>query len=278
MTTTANPFSNRCFFVSRPASRSLLVVVGILCVVASGCGTPFQVRDHISLTAQLPAEKLVVRTDFGDIIVRSDANATEIRAEATLIGKGSTPAEAEKALGEIRVSLEPREGESTIVVAAGEHPRGGLTRRYAVQWRITAPPDIVIEARTEFGDVEVDRFDSGVTIETAFGDIEADAAGPIELVTAFGDIELRVRAGNPGDVRVATEFGDVDVVLPPDRTGRVLADTDFGSVDAHFGPVPIRLHRARSHHFDAELAGSATPLLDVTTEFGDIDIRTRQAD
>lgn len=278
MTTIANPFSNLCFFVCRPASRSLLVVVGVLCVVASGCGTPFQARDHISLTAPLPAEKLVVRTDFGDIVVRSDANLTEIRAEATLIGKGSTPAEAEKALGEIRVSLEPKEGESAIVVAAGEHPRSGMTRRYAVQWHITAPPDIVIEARTEFGDVEVDRFNSGVTVETAFGEIEVDAAGPLELVTAFGDIELRVRAANPGDVRVATEFGDVDVELPQDRAGRVLADTDFGSVNAHFGAVPIRLLRARSHHFDAELAGSATPLLDVTTEFGDVDIRTHKTD
>ena len=127
-------------------------------------------------------------------------------------------------------------------------------------------------------DVELGRFNRGVTVETAFGEIKADAAGSIELVTAFDDIELRLRAGNPGDVRVATEFGDVDVQLPQDRTGRVLADTDFGSVDAHFGPVPIRLHRARSHHFDAELAGSATPLLDVTTDFGDIDIRTRKAD
>jgi len=272
--TAANPFSNRCFFVSRP----MALAIGVLGVAVSGCGTPFQARNHISLTAQLPAEKLVVRTDFGDITVRSDANVTEIRAEATLIGKGVTPAEAEKALGEIRASLGPKEDESSVVVAAGEHPRGGWARRYAIRWHITAPPDVVIEVRTEFGDVEVGRFNKGVTIETAFGDIEAEAAGPIELVTAFGDVELRVCAGNPGDVRVATEFGDVDVQLPRDRTGRVLADTDFGSVDAHFGPVPILLHRARSHHFDAELAGSASPLLDVTTDFGDVDIRTYKAD
>ncbi len=120
-----------------------------------------------------------------------------------------------------------------------------MTRSYAVEWHITAPPDVVIEARTGFGDVDVGRFNRGVTIETAFGEIEAEAAGPIDLASAFGDIELVLGADNPDDVKVATEFGDVDVRLPMDRAGRVLADTDFGSVDAHFGAVPIRLLRAR---------------------------------
>ena len=82
-------------------SAGACLTVGVLCVVVSGCGTPFQAREQISLTAPLPAEKLLVRTDFGDITVRSDADATEIRAEATLIGKGSTPSEADKALREI---------------------------------------------------------------------------------------------------------------------------------------------------------------------------------
>ena len=226
----------------------------------------------------MPRDKLVVRTTFGDITVRSDADATEVHAEATLIGRGSTPSEADKALSQIQATLSPKHDNSDVVTARGKHPKNGLTRSYAVEWYITAPPDVVIEAHTGFGDVDVGRFNRGVTISTAFGEIEAEAAGPIDLASAFGDIELKLGAENPDDVKVATEFGDVDVRLPMNRAGRVLADTDFGSVDAHFGAVPIRLLRARDHHFDAELAGAGSPIIDLVTQFGDVDIRAYKAE
>ncbi len=255
-----------------------LLVIGALCVVVSGCGKPFQVRDRVTLTASLPAEKLVIDTEFGDITVRGDSDATEIRAEALRIGRGSTPHEAERALDEIQVSLSPEEGKPGVVIARAEHPKSGLTRSHAVQWRITAPPDVVIEAHTGFGDVEVRDFKRGLTISTAFGEIEADASGPMQLSSQFGDIELILRAGNDGDVKVSTEFGEVDLRLPSNRVGRLVADTDFGSVDAHLQGLSTRLIRSRSHHFHAELGESATPLIDLVTEFGDVDIHAYEVD
>jgi hypothetical protein len=267
--------TSRQWHPSRCASTAL---AGIVCIVASGCGTPFQAREQISLTALLPVEKLLVRTDFGDITVSSDADATEIRAEATLIGKGSTPAEADKALREIKATLAADRGNPNTVRAEAEHPKGGFTRSYEVRWHVIAPPNIFVDARTSFGDIEVRRFDRGLTIKTAFGEIEADASGPIDLKTSFGDIELYVRAGEIGDVKAVTEFGDVDVRLPMNRAGRLVADTDFGSVDAHLEGMSMRLYRWRSHHFDAQLSGSDTPLIDLVTEFGDVDIRAYEAE
>lgn len=255
-----------------------LLVIGALCVVVSGCGKPFQVRDRVTLTASLPAEKLVIQTEFGDIVVRGDSDATEIRAEALRIGRGSTPHQAERALDEIQVSLSPEEGKPGVVIARVEHPKSGLMRSHAVQWQITAPPDVVIEAHTGFGDVEVRDFKRGLTISTAFGDIEADASGPMQLSSQFGDIELILRAGNDGDVKVSTEFGEVDLRLPADRVGRLVADTDFGSVDAHLQGLSTRLIRSRSHHFHAELGESATPLIDLVTKFGDVDIHAYEVD
>ena len=273
---TANSSSNHVS-CRRRATGSLSVgaciAVGVLCVVVSGCGTPFQAREQISLTAPLPAQRLLVRTDFGDITVRSDANATEIRAEATLIGKGATPAEAKKALREIKATLAADESSSGIVRAEAEHPDGGLIRAYEVRWHVIAPPNIFVDARTSFGDVDVGRFERGLTIKTAFGDIEADAAGPIDLKSNFGDVELYIRAGDIGDVKAVTEFGNVDVRLPMNRAGRLVADTDFGSVDAHLEGMTMRLFRWRSHHFDAQLNGSDTPLIDLVTEFGNVGIR-----
>ncbi|MCH8913201.1 MAG: SDR family NAD(P)-dependent oxidoreductase, partial [Planctomycetes bacterium] len=82
-----------------------------------------------------------------------------------------------------------------------------------------------------------------------------------------------IRAGDIGDVKAVTEFGDVDVRLPMNRAGRLVADTDFGSVDAHLEGMTMRLFRWRSHHFDAQLSGSDTPLIDLATEFGNVGIR-----
>lgn len=255
-----------------------LLAIGAFCVVVSGCGKPFQVRESVTLTASLPAEKLVIHTDFGDIVVRGDSDATEIRAEALRIGRGATPSEAERALDEIEVSLAPEEGKPGVIIARAEHPKSGLTRSHAVRWQITAPPDVVIEAHTGFGDVEVRDFKRGLTISTAFGDIEADASGPMQLSSQFGDIELVLRAGNEGDVKVSTEFGEVSLRLPADRVGRLVAGTDFGSVDAHLEGLNTRLIRSRNHHFHAELGESATPLIDLVTEFGDVDIHAYEVD
>ncbi len=274
MMPTINSVSNQVF----SHRRAFALLSGLICIVASGCGKPFQAREQISLTAPLPTQKLLVRTDFGDITVRSDASATEIRAEATLIGKGSTPVEAKKALNEIKATLAADASDSGIVRAQAEHPDGGLTRAYEVRWHVIAPPNIFVDARTSFGDIDVGRFDRGLTIKTAFGDIEADAAGAIDLKSNFGDVELYVRTGEIGDVKAVTEFGDVDVRLPMNRAGRLVADTDFGSVDAHLEGMSMRLYRWRSHHFDAQLSGSDTPLMDLITEFGDVDIRTYKAE
>ena len=276
------PFPNFQLRSIRPHTAaprlSGLLAMGALCVVVSGCGKPFQVREQVTLTASLPAEKLVIHTEFGDIVVRGDSDATEIRAEALRIGRGSTPYEAERALDEIQVSLSPEEGKPGVVIARAEHPKSGLTRSHAVQWQITAPQDVVIEAHTGFGDVEVRDFKRGLTISTAFGDIEADASGPMQLSSQFGDIELILRAGNDGDVEVVTAFGEVYLRLPIDRVGRLVADTDFGSVDAHLQGLSTRLIRSRSHHFHAELGESATPLIDLLTKFGDVDIHAYEED
>ena len=42
--------------------------------------------------------------------------------------------------------------------------------------------------------------------------------------------------------------------------------------------MTMRLYRWRSHHFDAQLSGSDTPLMDLITEFGDVDIRAYKAE
>ena len=100
----------------------------------AGCGTPFQSRERLVLTTPLPAEKLVAINHVGDVTITADPQAREIRAEVVKIGKGSTQAEADKALRQIGVSLGPRPTGSTTVQAVAEHPQLHGFRGYEVRW------------------------------------------------------------------------------------------------------------------------------------------------
>ncbi len=262
----------------------LLRVMGkFLCVggfvfVLIGCNKPFHVPEHVTLTAPMPASKLLVRNQFGNVTIRADSEATEITAEVTKTGKGSLPGHATSALERIRVSLAPLEGDPETVVALAEHPRQSPWRGYEVKWRLTAPPDLAIEVHNDFGSIKARGFTRGMTLVSDFGSIEAEAAGPIELKTDFGDIELDVLPGVSGDIEARTDFGDVDVRLPLKCQGRLVAHTDFGDLDIVLEGMTVRLFLQRSRRVEAELGGRTEPKITLATDFGDVRIRCHEAE
>ncbi len=251
---------------------------GCFGLALAGCGGvyhshPFQREERVTLSAPLPAEKLLVRNCFGDVIVHADDVVGKIQAEIVKTGKGVTMSEAEAALAEIEVSLAPKDGAPGTVVASARHPKGSYRRHYEVQWRIIAPPDVSIDVLSNFGDVKACGFHRGAVLKSDFGDLQAEAAGRIELETDFGDIEVHLLPENPDDVTAYTDFGDVVVRWPSNRKGRLVTGTDFGSLDLGLEGMTMRRVRHRGRYFDAELGGSSEPRTELTTDFGDVSIR-----
>ncbi|MCK4658631.1 MAG: hypothetical protein KAV82_03830 [Phycisphaerae bacterium] len=246
-------------------------------LTTAGCGTPFRSEENLTLTTPVPARKLVVHNRFGDVVVQADPAADAVRAEITKTGRGATVGAARAALTQIEVSLAPKEGEPGTVIASTRHPGGNNLRSYAVEWHIVAPPDLLLEVSSGFGDVEAYDFKSGLVLKSAFGDIRAKAGGEIELRTDFGDVDLELLADNPDDVRVCTDFGDVLVRVPSGRQGRFVAQTDFGSLSLNLENISTERLRHRGRYFEADFGGAGTPVFDLLTNFGDVIVRSYDA-
>jgi len=104
------------------------------------------------------------------------------------------------------------------------------------------------------------------------------ATGRIDLRTDFGDINLELLPVAPDAVTAYTDFGDVNLRLPLDWKGRLIGDTDFGSVDVRLEDMTVRLFLQRSRRVEAELGGKAEPKITLTTGFGDVRVRCREAE
>jgi hypothetical protein len=273
-------------------SRSVAAVFGIW---SAGCGTPFQAREQVTLTAPLPAQRLIVRNRVGDVVLHADPDATEVTAEVVKIGKGVTQAEADKALEQIRVTVAPKPGDPDTLLADVDHPAYSNSRRYEVEWRVTAPAALASEVHLAVGELHVRGFTGGtvlhcsvgdiVTLDlagslrawTSTGDIRAEAAGAVDLSSGVGDIRLRLLPGEPAPVTVRSDVGDIRLRIPTDRTGRLVADTGIGSLDVRLEDLPMRVLRQRPNHFDVQLGQTTDPLIDLTSGIGDVVITTYPA-
>ena len=265
---------------------------GLLVTVSAGCGTPFHSREQVSLTAAMPAEKLVLRNRVGDIIVHADPEADEIRAEAVKIGRASTQIGADNAVADILVALTPKQDEPGTVLASVEHPSPLSSCGYQVDWRIIAPPELAVEIRGSVSNVEVCGFEkqavvkvnigdvdarslpNGLQARTSVGDVRAEAGGPIDVRSALGDLYVHLLAGKPGPVSVHSDLGDLQVRVPSDRSGRLVAHTRIGSLRLRLEGITMRTLRQRGQHFDAELAGQAEPAINLDTDLGDVIVTT----
>jgi hypothetical protein len=244
-----------------------------LALLLTGCGTPFVTRESVVLTGAVPAEALLVRTGFGDVVVRADPSATEVTATATKEGRGNTKAAADAAVQQIEVELAPLAGEPDTLAASARLPKSTGTRNYSVSWEVVGPPDVLVKAQTDFGDVRAEGFRRGLSVATDFGDIKATAGGAVQLQTDFGDIRLELLHDNPDSVSIATDFGDVVVNIPQNRSGFFEASTDFGSVDVSLEGARLKMLRQRDKHLTVELGDAAEPRMEIRTDFGDVAVR-----
>lgn len=297
-------------------STSVLVpALCLSTAVLTGCGTPFRAQDQLTLTAARPAQRLLVHNSVGDVVVSTDPAASEVRAVITRVGKGANQAEADKALEQIEISLAAGDDDGGVLRAEAQHPRGNSWRNYEVAWRITTPPDVAVTVGGDIGDVAVSGVENDVTIKTAIGDVTVtcpDDAGPVQVVSGVGDIRvqnargglkaasevgdihvsaagavdarsdvgdvhLRMLPGKSEAIRAASDVGDVVVHIPSNQKGLLEADTDVGDVNVRLEGVTLKNFRHRHHRVSAALNGASDPLIDLSSDVGDVVVRAYSA-
>lgn len=284
-------------WASRQGAAAVLVSLACLpmggCVVLGGGDLKHEAREQMTLSEPAGARKLVLRNVVGDLVITADPTATEISATAVMIGKGRTVQNAQEALDEIVVSLDPSRGDPGTIEALAEHPSGSSRKGYAVDWRITAPPALEIEIRNDVGDIDLRGFAGPAFIESAVGDIEAAeiaqgltikggvgdvnarSGGPIRVETDVGDARVAV-LGSPQPINVTTDVGEITLTLPDQWVGSFDAETDTGDVDVSLPGMPVSITRARDHRARGSIGGDG-PAITLSADVGDIEIRRADA-
>lgn len=165
-----------------------------------------------------------IKTASGDI--QLDHTATlDLTTAAGAIVVDRVAGSAEVNTGSGRARLREIDGSAVIKNANGASWVGEITG------------DLRVNAAN--GDITVDQAGAGVTAGTANGDIRIGelARGSTSLKTAFGEIEIGVRAGTAARLDVVTRFGRVhnnldtaDNPAPTDETVDVRASTAYGDI------------------------------------------------
>ncbi len=295
-----HPTSDNNLFVRLPApwtSRkgAAGLMASLACLPLGGCifvggGHKFESRDQMTLTEAAGARKLVLHNHVGDVTVTAEPTATEITATAIMIGRGRDQRNADEALAEIVVTLDPSRTDPGVIEARAGSPNSSSRRSHAVEWRITAPPNVEVEIHNDVGDVDVSGFNGiafvgsgvgdvnasgmthGVTIVCGVGDVDAKASGPISIKTDVGDTEVHVLEGTASAISITTDVGEIRLLLPQQWSGTFRADTDTGDVDLSLAGMPLKLTKDRDQHAEGTIGEGGASIV-LSADVGDIEVR-----
>lgn len=199
--------------------------------------------------------RLVLRTDFGSILVKVGASG-RMDCQVRLEAYSHDAAEALVMLKGFDLSVRAAEGGASITGRAG----GGRHRssRMNAQYLIAVPLRFNLDMETQGGDVEVQKLQGELRARTAGGDVRTgDIAGPVRVETQGGSIALgnmgqRLEATTAGgSIRVGDVGGDAELNT---SGGEIVAGRINGKVQAETAGGDILL-RGASGAVVAETAG-----------------------
>ncbi|GLZ44458.1 hypothetical protein Acsp06_06430 [Actinomycetospora sp. NBRC 106375] len=161
----------------------------------------FDTPGPLTASVDLPIGELrVVATDRTDTTVEVHSSTGD-RAEAEAV-------RVELVGDELRVQGR-RLGLRTLLV-----PTPGRS----LEVEIALPTGSSLTARSGYGGVQVEGRVAGCRVETGYGDVRLEDAGPVDLTTNYGAV--RVTGTVDGDATVVADHGEV-------RLGRITGDADL---------------------------------------------------
>lgn len=229
------------------------------CVGMSGCDSS-RYTTRQAQTVTIAAERVFTLDNrVGDVTIVSDPAATAVTCELVKVGKGSTQANADQALSEIRVDTSDGPGDSDAKARAATPDGSGWTgRQWEVKWTVTAPPGTKIIVVNKVGDVKVRGFAAGAEITSGVGDVDVTEVtggvsvtgnvgdvtisgdGALSAASDVGDVRVTALGGSARDITAKSNVGDVVVTLPPAWSGRVSAGTGVGKVTSSLAGLSER--------------------------------------
>jgi len=199
-------------------------------------------------TIDIPANaRLIVQNVLGDVHVRGQEGATQMRVHAEGAIRAEGAEQAERGADAWAPVIEQR-GDVVFVRVA----RAGKFASADVN--ITVPIGVSVEIQSTAGDVTVEGTQAAVNVESASGDITVrEARGTVRLISASGDLSLQ--GCDAESVHLEAQSGDIrcvgcactgkeglrartasgDIVVEETRTQQVSLASASGDIRLEFG-------------------------------------------
>jgi hypothetical protein len=196
----------------------------------------------VDVTIDLPTGSELEVQAWGQVRSEGRLGATDVHTAAGGIDLDETgQVKARTAAG--NVSVGRAAGNADLITAAGKIRLGaadGTVKITTSSGKIVVG-DIVrgLKLHTSNGDISVDRVAEGLHARTSYGSIQVGEVvrDEVDLVTAFGEVEVGVRSGTAAWLDVSSGYGDVHSELeasdepgPAAEKVKVRARTSFGDI------------------------------------------------
>lgn len=264
-----------------------LVALGAA-LVATGCNRPGSDEQAFRWTTELPAGSVVhIRDGAGNITVRRGpglqvtvnggrrwrrGRAKDVQFVVTSSGKDVFVCAMWSGSG--RCGSSGYKGRSTggfLTMFSLFHRGTDATADFVAE----LPSNVVVDARTSNGSVEIDGAGAGVFARSTNGNVSAThVSGPVGLATTNGNIGLSVDSVSDSDsIRVSTINGNIRAELPATLQGRFDLAASNGMVHTNL-PLPSAQSGRSTRHVQGQL-GTLSRFVRLHTMNGVVSVTTR---
>ncbi|MEP6493747.1 MAG: DUF4097 family beta strand repeat-containing protein [bacterium] len=265
-----------------------IAIVAVVALVATACSRPGEDEDAFHWGSQLQAGAVVhIRDGAGDIVVkRSDGQSvrvsgssrwrrgrsSDIKFTVNQVGNDYYVCAMWRGSGKCGSSgYHGRQTSSFLTMFSLFHRTSDASADFTAE----LPANVIVDARTSNGSVQVDGMSAGVTAHSTNGTIQAsNVSGPLSLSTTNGDVRLSTTMLADADaVSLTTTNGTIRAELPAKLEGAF----DFSVVN---GMVRTDLPLASSgngrpgRHFQGQI-GASTRVVKVRAVNGNVSVVTR---
>jgi hypothetical protein len=270
--------------------RNRLVIVAAAALATTACSRPRTDDSPFQWTSELPAGTVLhLRDGAGNIVVRR-------AAAQTASVSGSRRWQRSRAR-DIQFVV-TRSGNDYYLCAmwrssgrcAANGYRGRQTNGFLTMFSLlhrnndafadlTAeiPANVVVDASTRIGSVEIDGMTAGVTAHSTTGAVQAsNVSGPVSLTTITGNVRLSTDSLAASDeIRLLTTNGTIHAELPANLEGKFDLSVLNGTVRSDLDVPPTSQSR-RGRHLQGQI-GSSTRVVKMHTVNGTVTLLTRGA-
>jgi hypothetical protein len=252
--------------------RTLLVIATLLFATAAAAA---ELTETIDRTFDVRPGANVVLSNVNGRITVTSWDQPRVRVVATKEVDGDR-GELKKALQDLRVELQPRDGGLVITTHYPKEMTGmskilgwlsGDDVDAQVRYDLTVPRTMNVDVTNTNGTIELTDVTGQLELDTTNGRIEVTrCAGSLDASTTNGSIKaelVRIAKGQP--LRFETTNGRIDVSVPANAAADLDASTTNGSIRSD---LPVAATRTSSNSLRGTINGGGTTLRLRTTNGG----------